>query len=375
MAARARPRTDSPGRRNRRPVRVVHSAPMTASPIIVWFRQDLRLTDNPALRAASESGRPVVPLYIRDDAGAWAPGGASRWWLHGSLAALAKDLADCGAKLILRSGPADAGDRQACRGDWRRRRHLEPLLRARCDPARHADQGGAAGARRRRDQPQRRPAVRAVDDQDQVRCRPMACSRRSGAPASPAMRRRSRCRRRKRCDGFAKTIASDDLASTGRCGRRSPTGPAACARHGRPARPAPRSASRRSSSAAWRATTTAATGPTSPARRGCRRTCISARSGRARSGIACARRTRVAERDGRHVPVASSAGASSRTTCCTTSPRPAERAAAAGVRATSRGGRTSRRSRPGSAGAPAIRSSTPACASCGRPAGCTTACA
>jgi deoxyribodipyrimidine photo-lyase len=81
---------------------------MTSSPIIVWFRQDLRLTDNPALRAAAESGRPLVPVYIRDDAaaGAWAPGGASRWWLHGSLTALAKELGDRGATLILRSGPA-----------------------------------------------------------------------------------------------------------------------------------------------------------------------------------------------------------------------------------------------------------------------------
>ncbi|WP_040848613.1 deoxyribodipyrimidine photo-lyase, partial [Nitrospirillum viridazoti] len=59
-------------------------------PVIVWFRQDLRLADNPALGHAAQSGRSVVPVYILDDhtPGPWAPGGASRWWLHHSLAAL-----------------------------------------------------------------------------------------------------------------------------------------------------------------------------------------------------------------------------------------------------------------------------------------------
>lgn len=61
--------------------------------IIVWFRQDLRLADNPALLAAAQVGA-VLPVYILDDvnAGADAMGGASRWWLHHSLAALNKDL-------------------------------------------------------------------------------------------------------------------------------------------------------------------------------------------------------------------------------------------------------------------------------------------
>lgn len=63
-------------------------------PTLVWFRQDLRLDDNPALRAAAQSG-PVVPLYIhdstkaaRDHSGNWEPGEASRWWLYHSLQAL-----------------------------------------------------------------------------------------------------------------------------------------------------------------------------------------------------------------------------------------------------------------------------------------------
>jgi deoxyribodipyrimidine photo-lyase len=75
-------------------------------PIIVWFRQDLRLADNPALAFAAKSGRPVICVYVQDDEapGDWAMGGASRWWLHHSLLALGKALK---GNLILRRGPAD----------------------------------------------------------------------------------------------------------------------------------------------------------------------------------------------------------------------------------------------------------------------------
>jgi deoxyribodipyrimidine photo-lyase len=78
-----------------------------AAPVIVWFRQDLRLHDNPALAAAAERG-PVVPVYILDDesAGSWRMGGASRRWLHHSLAALGRDLGRHGAPLVLRRGDA-----------------------------------------------------------------------------------------------------------------------------------------------------------------------------------------------------------------------------------------------------------------------------
>lgn len=86
----------------------------TAAPILLWFRQDLRLADNTALVAAAESGRPIIPVFIFDDAsaGRWKPGGASRWWLHGSLAALADAFAhrsgrpQDGSALVLRSGAA-----------------------------------------------------------------------------------------------------------------------------------------------------------------------------------------------------------------------------------------------------------------------------
>jgi deoxyribodipyrimidine photo-lyase len=78
---------------------------VTLSPTIVWFRQDLRLTDQAALSAAAATG-PVVALYILDDEtpGRWRLGGASRWWLHGSLTALAQAIAGHGGRLILRRG-------------------------------------------------------------------------------------------------------------------------------------------------------------------------------------------------------------------------------------------------------------------------------
>ncbi|MEM9057867.1 MAG: deoxyribodipyrimidine photo-lyase, partial [Pseudomonadota bacterium] len=65
-----------------------------SNPVIVWFRQDLRLADNPAYSAAAASGAPVIPVYVLDDesAGDWRMGGASRWWLHQSLAALDDSL-------------------------------------------------------------------------------------------------------------------------------------------------------------------------------------------------------------------------------------------------------------------------------------------
>lgn len=78
------------------------------APTLVWFRRDLRLQDNPALAAAADRGGPVIALFVLDDddAGVWKPGGASRWWLHHSLAALAKALDSAGTPLVLRRGNA-----------------------------------------------------------------------------------------------------------------------------------------------------------------------------------------------------------------------------------------------------------------------------
>ncbi|WP_269713468.1 cryptochrome/photolyase family protein [Caulobacter sp. NIBR2454] len=77
------------------------------SPVIVWFRRDLRLADNPALHMAAHQGAPVVPLYILDETDGVRPmGAASLWWLDKSLRALAEDLETIGSRLILRRGPA-----------------------------------------------------------------------------------------------------------------------------------------------------------------------------------------------------------------------------------------------------------------------------
>ena len=73
---------------------------------IVWFRRDLRLTDNPALHEAVSACKHVVPLWLDSLDGDWAPGAASRWWLHHSLEALAADMSACGASLVLRDGDA-----------------------------------------------------------------------------------------------------------------------------------------------------------------------------------------------------------------------------------------------------------------------------
>jgi deoxyribodipyrimidine photo-lyase len=76
-------------------------------PTIVWFRHDLRLDDNPAIVAAAARGR-VVPVFIwaPDEEAPWAPGAASRWWLHHSLQKLAATLAKAGAPLVIRRGPS-----------------------------------------------------------------------------------------------------------------------------------------------------------------------------------------------------------------------------------------------------------------------------
>lgn len=75
-------------------------------PIIVWFRNDLRLNDHPALNHAIESGRTVIPVFIwtPDSESRWAPGGATKWWLHHALNSLSSRLESCGSKLIIRSG-------------------------------------------------------------------------------------------------------------------------------------------------------------------------------------------------------------------------------------------------------------------------------
>ncbi|PPB81340.1 deoxyribodipyrimidine photo-lyase [Albidovulum inexpectatum] len=74
-------------------------------PVIVWFRRDLRLGDHAALRAALDTGQPVIPVFIHDET-VEALGAAARWRLGKSVEALGKRLAARGSRLILRRGPA-----------------------------------------------------------------------------------------------------------------------------------------------------------------------------------------------------------------------------------------------------------------------------
>ena len=81
---------------------------MSPHPTIVWFRQDLRVADHPALTAAQAKGGAIIPVYIwePEEEELWAPGAASRWWLHHSLQNLATELAGCNLHLVIRRGPS-----------------------------------------------------------------------------------------------------------------------------------------------------------------------------------------------------------------------------------------------------------------------------
>ena len=86
------------------------SAAPTDRPVIIWFREDLRLADNRALAAAAATGQPVLAVYVfdEDSPGVRPLGGASRWWLHHSLAALTADLARLRTGLHIYRGAAGA---------------------------------------------------------------------------------------------------------------------------------------------------------------------------------------------------------------------------------------------------------------------------
>ena len=70
---------------------------------LVWLRRDLRLHDNPALAQAIADGFAPVLVYVHapQEQGDWAPGAASRTWLHHSLTALQHDIAEIGGRLII----------------------------------------------------------------------------------------------------------------------------------------------------------------------------------------------------------------------------------------------------------------------------------
>ena len=73
---------------------------------ILWFRRDLRLFDNKALDWVCENSEAVIPIYIysAEEESPWVPGAASRWWLHQSLFALQKKLAEYNLELQFFTG-------------------------------------------------------------------------------------------------------------------------------------------------------------------------------------------------------------------------------------------------------------------------------
>ena len=78
---------------------------MQDSPVIVWFRRDLRLADHEALAAAVETGRSVVPVFIHDET-VEALGAAAKWRLGEAVGVFAKTVENLGARLVLRRGRA-----------------------------------------------------------------------------------------------------------------------------------------------------------------------------------------------------------------------------------------------------------------------------
>lgn len=126
------------------------------APLIIWLRHDLRVDDHPALSAAVASGRPVLPLYIwaPEAEGAWAPGAASRWWLHHALEDLDRVLVEHGSRLVLARGEPQAVLSRMCEetgaaGVFWTRRH-EPAAVARDE---HIAQALRAAGREAQDFP------------------------------------------------------------------------------------------------------------------------------------------------------------------------------------------------------------------------------
>lgn len=104
-----------------------------SDPVIMWFRRDLRLEDNPALTAAFATGCPVFCVYIHDEESTEIrrEGGASRWWLDKSLRSLATQIQKRGGKLLLRRGKSAAtliqiSEEIGAAGVFWNRRYAEP---------------------------------------------------------------------------------------------------------------------------------------------------------------------------------------------------------------------------------------------------------
>ena len=86
---------------------------------IVWFRRDLRLHDNPALRGGAGGADVVVPVFCLDDRllhGRHASGPRTQFMLE-CLRDLDASLRDRGGGLVIRHGPPERELRAPGRGD------------------------------------------------------------------------------------------------------------------------------------------------------------------------------------------------------------------------------------------------------------------
>ena len=73
-------------------------------PIIVWFRDDFRLQDNPAFDAAVKTGRLIIPVFILEPKNRWSYGEASKLWLGATLRQLSSELEARGSYLVSLKG-------------------------------------------------------------------------------------------------------------------------------------------------------------------------------------------------------------------------------------------------------------------------------
>ena len=78
---------------------------MTDAPLILWFRRDLRLADNPMVAAAAATGRPLVPAFVHDGVVEETPT-APKWRWGLGVERFGEALEAAGSRLVLRRGRA-----------------------------------------------------------------------------------------------------------------------------------------------------------------------------------------------------------------------------------------------------------------------------
>ena len=345
--------------------------PIPETPIIVWFRQDLRVADNPALAEAAKSKRPIIPLYILDDdtPGHWRIGGAGRWFLHHAVESLNESLAKLGAPLLLKRGragkiiPALIKETGASAIYWNRT--YEPFAVARDKELKQS------------------LGIEAKSFQASLLFEPWTVQTKTGEPykvftpfwraCRAAPEPRAPLAKPKKFAGFGGDTKSDALASWALLPTK-PNWASAFSKSWRPAKPAHRNhwiilLMRRSAIMPKDAICSA-----KPTPRIFRRICIGAASVRFRFGpgwrMKASRITRSLPKSRNSSP--KSAGANSRTIFCIIGPicqkKPGAKNSTPCLGAT-----MPRKSKPGAEEKPGFPSSMRRCANCGPPATCTIA--